>query len=167
MTLVAVVELPRKQLVQHCWFLQQLRVSRCPPRSVVARHRIGPSNTGDKLRSSNMLGFVCFIPLFDGLVATRTPHTRVACLGRSLSTLEPPSSWLPQRARVPTEAWQSLLKTSILCDQGIDEGHVSLSGVANGWLELPEPCRRKRGLPKQPVPFEDIGMRDGTARGQQ
>jgi hypothetical protein len=31
----------------------------------------GLSNTGDKLRSSNMLGFVCFIPLFDGLVAQR------------------------------------------------------------------------------------------------
>jgi hypothetical protein len=28
----------------------------------------GPSNTRDKLRSSNMLGFVCFIPLFDGIV---------------------------------------------------------------------------------------------------
>jgi hypothetical protein len=27
------------------------------------------SNTGDKLRSSNMLGFVCFIPLFDRVVA--------------------------------------------------------------------------------------------------
>ena len=30
-----------------------------------------PSNTGDKLRSSNMLGFVCFIPLFGGLVPTQ------------------------------------------------------------------------------------------------
>jgi hypothetical protein len=30
----------------------------------------GPSNTGDKLRSSNMLGFVCFIPLLDGLVVS-------------------------------------------------------------------------------------------------
>jgi hypothetical protein len=28
----------------------------------------GPSNTRDKLRSSNMLGFVCFIPLLDGPV---------------------------------------------------------------------------------------------------
>jgi hypothetical protein len=27
----------------------------------------GRSNTGDKLRSSNTLGFVCFIPLFAGI----------------------------------------------------------------------------------------------------
>ena len=32
----------------------------------------GLSNTRDKLRSSNMLGFVCFIPLLDGLVFRRT-----------------------------------------------------------------------------------------------
>ena len=31
-----------------------------------------PFNTGVKLRSSNMLGFVCFIPLFDGAVRNLT-----------------------------------------------------------------------------------------------
>ena len=46
-----------------------------PPSSHSSRSggtRGSPHNTGDKLRSSNMLGFVCFIPLFDSFVIGRS-----------------------------------------------------------------------------------------------
>ena len=52
----------------------------------------GPSNTGDKLRSSiACAGFVCFIPLFDGLVAQGTA----------------PCAWLPRRTVVVQLALQA------------------------------------------------------------
>ena len=48
---------------------------RLPPELPMTNDRLvrpavlpGLPNTGDKLQSSNMLGFVSFIPLFDGLV---------------------------------------------------------------------------------------------------
>jgi len=40
--------------------------------SLASRIFDGPQNTRDKLRSSNMLGFVSFIPLLDGLVVPPT-----------------------------------------------------------------------------------------------
>ena len=56
---------------------------------------LGPPNTGDKLRSSNMLGFVCFIPLFGGVVPLSElaePSAATPPPDGSLGTFELPRS---------------------------------------------------------------------------
>ena len=69
---------------------QRLRTGMPPVESV------GP-NTGDKLRSSNMLGFVCFIPLFGG--SPRQRILRGTYTLRSLHSLRSRDIKLPTMSR--------------------------------------------------------------------